>query len=192
MISSLHYNAFKKLKPIKTDVEDAAVALEFDRCYGEFNIMYKEAFAGTASSTLSKWEDLYELSHDGSIAQRRQLLLAALNRESGIAERHYIALAASLGFTIKIQAPPRMLRAGLGRAGFPVYEPDMQYTWTVSCDSSEEDAEMLIRVLEEQKIPFTRIFWVFKMLGALYDEETGLVICDEETGLPIYDEELKN
>lgn len=34
--------------------------------------------------------------------------------------------------------------------------------------------------------------WVFKMLGALYDEETGLVICDEETGLPIYDEEFKN
>lgn len=192
MISSLHYNAFKKLKPIKTDVEDAAVALEFDRCYGEFNIMYKEAFAGTASSTLSKWEDLYELSHDGSIAQRRQLLLAALNRESGIAERHYIALASSLGFTIAIQAPPMLLRAGLGRAGFPVYEPDMQYTWTVSCDSSEEDADMLIRVLEEQKIPFTRIFWVFKMPVALYDEETGLVICDEETGLPIYDEFFKN
>lgn len=191
MISSLHYNAFKKLKPIKTDVEDAAVALEFDRCYGEFNIMYKEAFAGTASSTLSKWENLYELSHDGELEARRQALLAAINKDSGIAERHYIALAASLGYAIQITKPPRMLRAGLGRAGFPVYEPDMQYTWTVSCDSSEEDADMLIRVLEEQKIPFTRINWGF-LLGALYDEETGLVICDEETGLPIYDEEFKN
>ena len=192
MISSLHYNAFKKLKPIKTDVEDAAVALEFDRCYGEFNIMYKEAFAGTASSTLSKWEDLYELSHDGSIAQRRQLLLAALNRESGIAERHYIALASSLGFTIAIQAPPMLLRAGLGRAGFPVYDANEQYTWTVYCYSSEEDAVNLIQVLESQKIPFTVISWVFTEIGAIYDEETGLPICDEETGFPIIDEEIKN
>ena len=190
--NSPHYNAFTKLKPMSTDAEDAAVALELDRVLESYNEDYAEIFPTTATKRLNDWEDVYELPHDGTLEARRQALLAAINKDSGIAERHYIALAASLGFAIQITKPPRMLRAGLGRAGFPVYEPDMQYTWTVSCDSSEEDAEMLIRVLEEQKIPFTRINWVFKMLGALYDEETGLVICDEETGLPIYDEEFKN
>ena len=190
--NSPHFKAFIKLKPIPTDAEDAAVALELDRVLAIYNEDYKEIFPTTAVKKINDWENLYELSHDGELDARRQALLAAINKDSGIAERHYIALAASLGYAIQITKPPRMLRAGLGRAGFPVYEPDMQYTWIVSCDSSEEDADMLIRVLEEQKIPFTRINWVFKMLGALYDEETGLVICDEETGLPIYDEEFKN
>lgn len=190
--NSPHYKAFTKLKPMPTDAEDAAVALELDRVLAIYNEDYKEIFPTTAVKKINDWENLYELSHDGELEARRQALLAAINKDSGIAERHYIALAASLGYAIQITKPPRMLRAGLGRAGFPVYDANEQYTWTVSCDSSEEDAEMLIRVLEEQKIPFTRINWVFKMLGALYDEETGLVICDEETGLPIYDEEFKN
>ena len=190
--NSPHYNAFTKLKPMPTDAEDAAVALELDRVLAIYNEDYKEIFPTTAVKKINDWENLYELSHDGELEERRQALLAAINKDSGIAERHYLALAASLGFAIQITKPPRMLRAGLGRAGFPVYEPDMQYTWTVSCDSSEEDAVNLIQVLESQKIPFTVISWVFTEIGAIYDEETGLPICDEETGFPIIDEEFKN
>lgn len=190
--NSPHYNAFTKLKPIPTDAEDAAVALELDRVLAIYNEDYKEIFPTTTVKKINEWENIYELSHDGELEARRQALLAAINKDSGIAERHYIALAASLGFAIQITKPPRMLRAGLGRAGFPVYDANEQYTWTVYCYSSEEDAVNLIQVLESQKIPFTVISLVFTEIGAIYDEETGLPICDEETGFPIIDEEFKN
>lgn len=179
MINSPHYNAFKKLKPLETDVEDAAVALELDKCLAEFDSIYIELFPGLTDATMAKWEDLYELSHTGSLLARRQALLSAINKDSGVAERHYIALAASLGFTVSIQKPFMMLRAGLGRAGFPVHSADEQYTWLVTCYATAVDARQLISTFESQKIPFTVIDWTFIYEGVLLDEESSLPIFDE-------------
>lgn len=181
--NSPHYNAFTKLKPMSTDAEDAAVALELDRVLAIYNEDYKEIFPTTAVKKINDWENLYELSHDGELEARRQALLAAINKDSGIAERHYIALAASLGFAIQIAKPPRMLRAGLGRAGFPVYEPDMQYTWTVKCNLLSGECSQLVSVFEKQKIPFTAIVWEFSTGSYILLEDGNPLLLEDGTNI---------
>ena len=177
---SPHYKALSQLYPLKMDAEEYAVAKELDRALEYADAAYPEIFPSTATATLERWENLYNLSHTGSIEYRHQVLLAEINRESGIAERHYKALAASIGFTIDIVKPPRMFRAGLSRAGFPVYGEDEQYTWTVFCDRQKSSCSLLIRTLEAQKIPFTKIRWSFQAppAGRLLLENGGALLLE--------------
>lgn len=177
---SPHYKALSQLYPLKMDAEEYAVAKELDRALEYADAAYPEIFPSTATATLERWEDLYELGHTGTLEYRRQVLLAEINRESGIAERHYIGLAASIGFTIAIVKPPRMFRAGLSRAGFEVYDEDEQYTWTVFCDRQKSSCSLLIRTLEAQKIPFTKIRWSFQAppAGRLLLENGGALLLE--------------
>ena len=177
---SPHYKALSQLYPLKMDAEEYAVAKELDRALEYADAAYPEIFPSTATATLERWEDLYNLSHTGSIEYRHQVLLAEINRESCIAERHYKALAASIGFTITIVKPPRMFRAGLSRAGFEVYGEDEQYTWTVFCDRQKSSCSLLIRTLEAQKIPFTKIRWTFQAppAGRLLLENGGALLLE--------------
>jgi len=177
---SPHYKALSQLYPLKMDAEEYAVAKELDRALEYADAAYPEIFPSTATATLERWEDLYKLSHTGSIEYRHQVLLAEINRDSGIAERHYKALAAAIGFTIAIVKPPRMFRAGLSRAGFPIYDEDDQYTWTVFCDRQKSSCSLLIRTLEAQKIPFTKIRWSFQAppAGRLLLENGGALLLE--------------
>ena len=177
---SPHYKALSQLYPLKMDAEEYAVSKELDRALEYADAAYPEIFPSTATATLERWEDLYELGHTGTLEYRRQVLLAEINRESGIAERHYIGLAASIDFTITIVKPPRMFRAGLSRAGFEVYGEDEQYTWTVFCDRQKSSCSLLIRTLEAQKIPFTKIRWSFQAppAGRLLLENGGALLLE--------------
>ena len=182
---SPHYRALAQLYPLQMDAEEYAVARELDRALDYADDAYLEIFPGTAIATLDRWENLYELGHSGTLEERRQNLLAAINRESGIAERHYRGLAAALGFEISIVKPPRMLRAGLGRAGFEVYDQDEQYTWTVVCTRLESSCLRLIQTLEQQKIPFTQIKWQFEQpsSGRILLENGGALLLENGSQL---------
>ena len=156
---SRHYRALSRLHPLQMDLEEYAVCKELDRALESADGVYREIFPSSATATLEKWEDLYELGHSGTQEVRNQALLEAVNRDSGIAERHYKALAASLGFEINIVKPPRMLRAGLGRAGFETYDQEEQYTWTVTSDHPQHGIYRILALFEAEKIPFTQIRW---------------------------------
>lgn len=177
---SPHYKALTQLYPLPMDTEEYIVAKELDLVLNHADAAYPEIFPSTATATLERWEDLYELGHTGTLEYRHYVLLAEINRESGIAERHYKALAASIGFTITIVKPPRMFRAGLSRAGFPIYDEDEQYTWTVFCDRQKSSCSLLIRTLEAQKIPFTKIRWSFQAppAGRLLLENGGALLLE--------------
>lgn len=167
---SPHYRALTQLYPLQMDAEEYAVAKELDRALESADAVYREIFPGSATTTLERWENLYKLGHSGSLEVRRQALLEAINRDSGIAERHYKALAAAMGYDIDIVKPPRMFRAGLSRAGFAVYDTEEQYTWTVKCSRYRYHCLDLIQTLESQKIPFTKIRWEFQPLKKIFLE----------------------
>ena len=175
---SPHYRALTQLYPLQMDAEEYAVAKELDRALESADAVYREIFPGSAITTLERWENLYELGHSGSLEVRRQALLEAINRDSGIAERHYKALAAAMGYDIDIVKPPRMFRAGLSRAGFAIYDPEEQYTWTVKCNRYRYHCLDLIQTLESQKIPFTKILWEFQPLKKIF-LETGETLLTE-------------
>lgn len=160
---SRHYRALSRLKPIPMDAEDYAVCAELDRVLAAADQAHEESFASTctAEGTLARWEAVYELPGTGTEEVRRQALLAAINRQWGIAAKHYRFIALQLGFTVTIDKPHRLFRAGIGRAGEPVYDLDEQYIWTVHVAAQEANCAALVKVFEAEKIPFTWIRWVF-------------------------------
>jgi uncharacterized protein YmfQ (DUF2313 family) len=160
---SLHFKAIKQLNPLPSGAEEYAVACALDRVMDCEDSVYRESFPDMVTDALSRWEAMYGLSGAGTIEERQQVLLAAINRDHGIAKRHYLATASALGFNVIINSPPRMFRAGVSRAGFAVYEDAEQYTWEVI--ASPEEIEVLKPVFEREKPPFTAIRWGFKNIG---------------------------
>ncbi len=174
---SPHFKALQQLNPLPSGAEEYAVACALDRVLEREDSVYWESLPDMATDALSRWEAMYGLSGAGTIEDRQQDLLAAINRDYGIAKKHYLALAATLGFSIIINAPPKMFRAGVSRVGFAVYEDAEQYTWEVIARPDEINA--LKPVFAREKPPFTVIRWgvvnLFKPIGkngamAPYDE----------------------
>ena len=185
---SRHYRALSRLHPLQMDLEEYAVCKELDRALESADGVYREIFPSSAIATLEKWETLYELGHSGTIEARRAALLEAINRDSGIAERHYKALAASMGFEIDIVKPPRMLRTGLGRAGFEIYDPDEQYTWTVTSDHPQHGIYRIVDLLEAkqhqtvEEVDLNALAHNFKFFKSFLKPTTRTVA--NSTGLP--------
>ena len=188
--TSPHFKALKQFFPLEMDAEEFATAKELDRVLEYANGAYLETFPSSANDTLSRWETLYELSGIGTIEDRRQALLAAINRDSGIAERHYIALAEAMGFSVSIVKPPRMFRTGISRAGFEIYGKNEQYTWTVVSPLPEASCQTLVKVFETQKIPFTAIQWTFERpeSGRLLLESGGALLLEDNNQLLLENE----
>jgi uncharacterized protein YmfQ (DUF2313 family) len=69
-----------------------------------------------------------------TLAARRAALVAKMTTEGGQSRAFFIALAASIGFTITI-TEFRPFRAGIGRASDRVYGVDWAYAWQVNAPS---------------------------------------------------------
>ena len=160
---SRHFKALSKLKPLPMDAEDYAICKELDRLVDAADQAHRESFASTCTlaGTLERWEELYELHGTGTEQERKQALLAAVNRNWGIAAKHYRFIAEQMGFSVTIDNPHRLFRAGLSRVGEPCYSLDEQYTWTINVSADRASCNALVKEFEEQKIPFTTIRWVF-------------------------------
>jgi len=165
--NSPHSKAIAQLYPMEMDAEQNAVSLELDRLVADIDAAYPELFPLTASVTFGRWEALYELSGSGTLEERRAALLAAYNADVGISQRHYAALALAMGHSVAIKPPKRMFRAGVSHIGQRVYNHDEQWTWTVRTPLSETAAARLVETFEAEKIPFTRIRWVYGFIPLL-------------------------
>ncbi|WP_054285958.1 YmfQ family protein [Gulbenkiania mobilis] len=85
-----------------------------------------------AEQLLPDWERICGItpSADGSYQQRLQAVLAKLAETGGLSISYFKRLAASLGYTITIvELEP--FRAGLNRAGDPLWVEDIQWVWQV-------------------------------------------------------------
>lgn len=160
---SRHFRALSLLKPLPMDAEDYAVSRELDRLVEAADDANRESFASTCTlaGTLARWEDAYGLPGTGTEEERKQALMAAVNRQWGIAAKHYRYIAEQMGFSVTIDNPHKLFRAGLSRVGEPVYDLDEQYIWTVHVDANRADCDTLVKELDNQRIPFTEIRWVF-------------------------------
>lgn len=158
---SRHYKALTLLKPLPMDAEDYAIAMELDRALEAADQAHQESFASTCDATLERWEDAYNLPGTGTKPERKAALLAAINRQWGIAAKHYQFIAEQMGFTVTITGPRPLFRAGISRAGDPCYDDEEQYTWRVAVDDTKANSKQLVKEFEEQKIPFTMIKWSF-------------------------------
>lgn len=160
---SPHFKAISAIYPLQTDEEHYAFGMEMDRLKAATDEVLAESLPTTCTTaTISRWEKVYDLSGTGTFEERKQKLIAAYNANVGIAERHYKALAASIGFNVTITPPPKVFRVGVSRVGDKIYNDDEIFTWTVQVNNHYEEVQILMDVFERNKIPFTEILWQLK------------------------------
>ncbi|KZE34226.1 phage tail protein [Crenobacter luteus] len=85
-----------------------------------------------AEQLLPDWERVCGItpSADAAYQQRLQAVLAKLAETGGLSIPYFTRLAASLGYTITI-VEPQPFRAGINRAGDPLWVEDIQWVWQV-------------------------------------------------------------
>lgn len=173
---SPHFCAIAKLYPLEADEELYAFGKEMDRLKDATDQVILESLPQTCTPlTIERWEQVYELSGSGTFEERKQKLVSAYNANFGIAQHHYEALAASMGFTVTIKSPPKLLRAGVSRVGGKAYDEDEQYIWTVISDTVQSEILTLVSAFEKAKIPFTDIRWQLKKMK-FYKLEDGKLL----------------
>lgn len=115
-----------------------ALAAELARVDGRVRQLVDEDDPRMAAELLLDWERVSGLpdtcvalsGQTQSIAQRRAALVARLTMLGGQSKAYFIALAASLGYTITI-TEYRPFRAGQSRSGDPV-ATNWQFAWQVN------------------------------------------------------------
>jgi len=183
--TSPHSKALAQLYPKTMDAEQNAVAIVFDGLLEDLDAAHLESSPSTASTTLERWEAVYDLAGDGTDEERWMAVRVAYAAQPGISATHYIALALAMGFVVEIPDPPKMFRADLSYAGEPVYDEDEQYTmevWVCNAANATE-AAALVAVFEREKIPFTVIRWVYDFEvhedGTAEIDESGVLQLEE-------------
>lgn len=115
-----------------------ALAAELARVDGRAQRLVEEADPRTTSELLADWERIAGLpdpcvvaaGQAQSVAQRRAALIARLTMLGSQSKAYFIALAASLGYTITI-TEFHPFRAGQSRSGDPV-ATNWQFAWQVN------------------------------------------------------------
>ncbi|HBO5724399.1 TPA: DUF2313 domain-containing protein [Pseudomonas aeruginosa] len=98
--------------------------------------VYRAMFPDTGEA-LSDWErvlglpDPCLLGHPQTVAQRIQAVLSKLQSRGGQSRSFFIQLAKSLGYDVTITTF-RPARAGIARAGDPIYGGDWNFAWRVN------------------------------------------------------------
>ncbi|AZE10166.1 Prophage tail protein [Pseudomonas chlororaphis subsp. aureofaciens] len=101
--------------------------------------VYSAIFPDTGEG-LSDWERVLALPDpcllgvSQSVGQRVQAVVSKLQGRGGQSKPFFIALAKSLGYDVTITTF-RAARAGIARAGDPIYGGDWDFTWRVNASA---------------------------------------------------------
>lgn len=107
-----------------------AFAEELARIDARADNLIDEADPRTALETLADWERVLALTAQDTIAARRLAIESKLTEVGGQSRAYFIALAASLGYTITItEFRPFTCETDIDQG---IYEDDCRFTWQVN------------------------------------------------------------
>ncbi|KUM02270.1 DUF2313 domain-containing protein [Chromobacterium subtsugae] len=91
-----------------------------------------------AETLLPDWERVCGLTPpaDAPYQQRQQAVLAKLAETGGLSISYFTRLAAGMGYRIRIDEP-QPFRAGVNRAGQPLWSADIPWVWQVTVYGSK-------------------------------------------------------
>ena len=113
-----------------------AEANAMDLAEAQASMVYNTIFPDSGEG-LADWERVLALpdpclvGHAQTVGQRVQAVVSKLQGRAGQSKPFFIALAKSLGYDITITTF-RPARAGIARAGDPIYGGDWSFTWRVN------------------------------------------------------------
>lgn len=133
-----HENVLRQLFPVelggKHDDDCAAAGAALDRVQATIDALLLEMHPGTATLLLHRWEALYQIVPPaGATIEERQAAAAARWRRKGdIKKPYYVALAATMGYTIRIDDYIPSMAGWTGAGGETLEEPWVYFEAGVS------------------------------------------------------------
>lgn len=131
-----HADLLKLLFPLDLQgsfaIDSALEGKHLDTAQASAETLQKEMFPEASLNLLSSWERVCGLTPapDAPLQARRSQVIRKLREHGGLSRAHYIALAASLGYTITIdELLPFM--TGWNRCGDPLYIDAARWIWRV-------------------------------------------------------------
>lgn len=119
---------------LSATIEAEANALDLADKQAE--LVYKAIFPDSGEA-LADWERVLALpdpclvGHAQTVGQRVQAVISKLQGRAGQSKPFFIALAKAMGYDITITTF-KPARAGIARAGDPIYGGDWDFTWRVN------------------------------------------------------------
>lgn len=164
-----HKDAIQQLMPLNLGEDAAAdIIVEgalLDTAAASMTELLPEFFPSTVEALLARWEAEYGIlpRAGASLEDRRRAVLAQYVRIGSLTRAHFAALAAALGYEVDITEGGEdfiMFRAGISKAGDPVYAPGSMWSWTVTTLNKQAEAD--IRTLfADLNPPHMRLEFVF-------------------------------
>ena len=146
-----HKDALKQLMPITLgDISDDDIDVEgalLDAVSTDIIALLPEFFPTTVDALLTRWEAEYNVipRSGAGLEDRRRAVLAAYVGSGSLTKAHFTALAAALGYNVTITEGGEgllLFRAGISRAGDPVYSAGSIWTWTVTTHNKPAAADI--------------------------------------------------
>ena len=110
-------------------------AEELARVHARIDALIEESDPRTTYELITDWERVCGLPDcplaGQSLAERRAAIVNKLTTVGGQSRAYFIAVAASLGYTVTIDEFYPFI-AGIGRAGDAVYDVEAMYMWRVN------------------------------------------------------------
>jgi uncharacterized protein YmfQ (DUF2313 family) len=160
-----HYTAIKKLFPLDLGpISDSDMQIEgalLDAAMQTMQSVLDEMSPSTAVQTLTRWENEFGIKTGIDITQRRNAIIAKMReratlKKGGLRRGIYIAIADAMGYDIAIIEAPSVFRAGISKAGDPVYSKSKLWVWTVIVNNASS-ASNLEALFNDIKPPYSRI-----------------------------------
>ncbi|HHP2613060.1 TPA: YmfQ family protein [Enterobacter roggenkampii] len=140
-----YYNLLNRLLPLSSyspgqpllDATLRAEASVFDALETSAGLAEGGVTPFYARSLLPDWERVLAITppEGATYQQRQQRVIAKLSEVGGLSIPYFIQLAMSLGYTITIDEP-QPFRAGINRAGDPLWIKDIIWVWRVNIKNS--------------------------------------------------------
>jgi len=147
-----HSQALKQLVPIDLgDISDKDAEIEgalYDAAVEATALLLPEFIPSTVDALLDRWEAEYGIipRQGATIEERRANLRARYITIGNLSKEYFTAIANALGYDVEITEGGEMynlFRAGISRAGDPVYSATAMWVWTVTTKNKEPGRDII-------------------------------------------------
>ena len=140
-----HKDLLLRLFPLRLGEDfDADVELEADYLDGLEDMvtqLHEDLLGPTPSAeTVLRREAMFGIipPYGSTLDERRAAVAAAWQRTGGLSPTYFTSLAAAMGYTVTIE-DMRPFEAGIGMAGYPIWDEGIKWCWTVRISSPAID-----------------------------------------------------
>jgi len=171
-VTGMHYQALKKLWPIKNvegalDDDLSIQGKYLDQLYAQAQQLYTEFFPSTTTLLLSDWERVYGLQPTGTVDQRRAAVIAKMrvlvNKDGRLTKAYYLSIASALGHpeAYIVEGSTLLFIVGVTILPHVLYSDTEKWVWELHATVAVEDRPIWEATFNPLKPAFTQLNFIY-------------------------------